>query len=340
MAEQIQQHTSQIRQWKAYPRADVEAAINKARAEHPDEVYLTIILKMRTSHDKRYVLDVTQKRVTNMKAEVTRRFFDDLEHITKHETDARLMQEVLAFVAEMNPATDETAHAISELERELSQLYGQAISTRFVQSIIVAIGSAGFDQEHAGWALLKQSLERWYTENPTSEIEKTLETARKATISPKPKKGQERITKQVYTSAEILHIKLVITLKKALHARHAAQEQAVCVTALAERALRHADDTTQYTRSIKAIHQHSSGQGNRPLIHTIEAAVTSHRGSVIQANGEMEVLHTWLLQLEADVLRETKQARAKHIPLESAQGVEPLVLRVLADPSGIRSRQP
>lgn len=92
------------------------AAFEQAFARRPAVVYQTIVLKLRVTHDKQKILDITQKRVTNMTSEITQYFFDDLERIHTGETDTRLIRALLEMMVSPIEGAAQPVEAIKKLQ--------------------------------------------------------------------------------------------------------------------------------------------------------------------------------------------------------------------------------
>src|SRR5690242_1706384 len=121
--------------WTPPPRTAIAAAFERARADHPPMVTLTIKAKLRTDWFKRDVLGTAQQRITAMKAEVLESFRYDLERIASGQTDLRLVDAIVAMVALQIGIDGGESWDVEGLHQSLERLRIASTDVVFVNAI-------------------------------------------------------------------------------------------------------------------------------------------------------------------------------------------------------------
>ena len=216
----------------------------------PSVVTLTIILKLRTQRGTEHLLHTTQTHVTNMLHDVTARFFNDLEKIDTDATDHPLSDAILDLVRAHAGHHPDLTPTLAQLRCDLEALHQRAAGIGFVRELITAAASADRTTAHSdGWLLLRNTVAQWYTDHADQQMHATIKNVQAATrhepVTDKDgppleddqgKKRTNSVPK--YPAEQIAQIKFLLTLRRALVARHTAQITTLRATRLTVLALR------------------------------------------------------------------------------------------------------
>lgn len=153
----------------------VDKAFARMLAEHPEFVYLTLIMKLRTTRWKEALLHITQVRYTAMKSAVLQQFQRDLKDISGGHIDQRLLDAIIALVQ----ASTTDAPMVADCREVLSHLQRMFSGVMLLRGIMIALTQPDADG-YAALGGLRETLDAWSQTHPDKHLVKTLEGLRNA----------------------------------------------------------------------------------------------------------------------------------------------------------------
>lgn len=308
----------------------ITAEIDRAQANQPDTVMITLCLKLRTTWFKQDALKRAQQRITSMKAEVLNLFRQDLEQIRTGQTRQRLVNtlvEIVTLDLELGTTSQGTRE---DLRQELLQICGNESDVRMVKGIIRAIATADASSSQ-GIGLLRQYLQRWYNKHPDRNLEKTLKAAAEAKKRNTKQSREDKSTssKPRYSVEELEEIKFALLLRKALNHAHGTQMEAKRIVMLTDLAERHAHERESVQRINKAIMQHCTGQVNDRLIESICTIVLRQTYVDEPKVDDIAELRDQLYTYYMETHKQYRRIRRLKNPNQSWQGLVPWVPKLI-----------
>jgi hypothetical protein len=260
--------------WKSASPEAIQAGFERARANQPASITLTLVMKLGATRFKEDMLKQARRRTTSMKSEVLSTFRQDVEHISTGQTDHRMIEGLVELVGAWVIHQGLPPIAVEQIRQDVNLLHGRLNDVAFMSALTKAIAMADPSNINHGFGLLRRYLEQWHDQHPDRNLEKTLQAAREAKKHNSKRSSSEEDDEELrYTPEELTCIKFAILLRKALGDEHAAQMQLLHAVALAELAEHHADDAPLVQQINQMLRKRCTGQANQRMIAAISDAV-------------------------------------------------------------------